>query len=65
MKPRTLDALYRDLHQTEGRILACRPGRIGSRWMARRVERQRLLRSEVDGLVKYRAATRRLWSALS
>jgi hypothetical protein len=47
-----LEQLYRDLHQVEAEILACRPGRIGTRWWDARVANRQRLRSEIDGAVQ-------------
>jgi hypothetical protein len=55
----SLEQLYRDLHQVDAEILAARPGRIGSRWMARRVADSRRLRLEINGAVKRRATPRK------
>jgi hypothetical protein len=53
-KPPTLPDLYRALHQIDAEILACRPGRIGSRWWNARVAARQRLRSEINGLVQRR-----------
>ena len=55
MKPPTLAALYANLHRIDAEILACRPGRIGTRWWNARVAARQRLRSEINGLVKRRA----------
>jgi hypothetical protein len=59
--PPTLEQLYAALHQTKAELMACRPGRIGSRWWDARVAKWQRLRSEINGMVKRRAASRRWW----
>ena len=56
--PPTLEELYHDLHWLEAELLTAPARRVGTRWWDARVAEQRRLRSEVDGAVKRRAASR-------
>lgn len=59
----TLAELYRDLHELDAELMACRPARAaGSRWWDARMARRGRLRLQIDSAVKFRPAPRRLWA---
>jgi hypothetical protein len=60
----TLEQLYRDLHRTEAELLAARARRVGTKWWNRRVGKTKLLRAEIDSVVRHKAATRRWYDPI-